>query len=126
MEKSAKAAEIVAVRIRMVFSVVCGLVSLLLNSVFLEAMRVRLVEARMIMGMPQYSSENIQPAFAPNVSTYGNALKSEFVNSRSPAIIRKVAPKMDELNFLLLNVFEAESRPKTNAESSKMIMAVAT
>jgi len=55
MEKRAEAAEVVAVKIRMVFNVACGLVSLLLNSVFLEAMRVRLVAARAIMGMPQYS-----------------------------------------------------------------------
>ena len=126
MEKSAEEAKIVAVKIRMVFSVAGGLVSWLLNSVFLEATRIRLEAARMIMGMPQYSSVIVQPVYVPNVSTYGSALRSRFVKSSSPAISRKVAPRMDRLNFLLFRVFEAERRPKTDAASSKMIMAVAT
>ena len=55
-EKSAEAAEVAAVKSRMAFSVVCVLVSWFVNSVFRGAMRIRLVVARMIMGMPAYSS----------------------------------------------------------------------
>jgi len=39
---------------------------------------------------------------------------------------RKVAPRMDVLSFLLFSVFEAERSPRTAAESSKMVIAVAT
>ena len=44
----------------------------------------------------------------------------------SPAVRRKVAQRMARLYFLLFSVFEAESRPKADAASPKMIMAVAT
>ena len=61
-----------------------------------------------------------------SVSTDDKILRTKFVKNSKPPINRKVAPKTDKLNFFPFNVFDTARRPKTNAESSKIIMPNST
>ena len=115
----------------MAFNVNKGLISWLLNSFLLETKIIILTEARISMGRPKNSwQKNSNPPlveYAPKSdSTWGNKLNRMFVKNSVPAINRTVAPKTDRLNFLALNVFTAENRPKTNAYDSKIIIDITT